>query len=250
LFAYTGDDRVILLFAPALYLIVGVCFAQALDLVKTSAARHGVFAALALAAVCVLLLAQRNPTVLYYTACRFRAYHPTGDWIRQNVSRSEAVVFTRSSHQVRFYAGSDFEQDGGIFHGQDEWTGIPYLLPEFRRVLENTKKPAYLIVDIEEKVDPSWLYPPTRDAAEIIQRLGFEPVHLVWVPVNSLCDIPNSPYYSRLPDFVDQLGLSFYRRAGAARESLGAIIFQRNGRSVATAKEPAFRARAIRSTEP
>ena len=250
LFAYTGDDRVILLFAPALYLIVGLCLAQALDLVKTPAARRSMFAVLALSAVFVLLLAQRNPSVLHYTNCRFRAYHPAGEWIRQNISRSDAVVFTRSSHQVRFYAKSEFEKDGGIFYGYDEWTGIPWSVPEFDRVLDEAEKPAFLIMDIEEKADPPWLYPPTRVAAETIQRLGFRPVHLVWVPVNSFCDIPNSPYYSRLPDFMKQLGLPFYRHTGAARESLGAIIFQRNGRSVVTAKEPALRVEAIRSTEP
>jgi hypothetical protein len=228
LLAYTGDDRVILLFAPAIYLIVGVCVAQGFDHVKTPALRRSVFAVLVLGAVFVLLLAQRNPLVLYYTSCRFRAYYPTGHWIGENVPRSDTVVFTRSSHQLRFYAKGDFQRDGGIFFGHNEWTGVPISAAEFHNVLDRTDKTAYLVVDIEEKSDPEWLYPLNQAAAESIQGLGFQPVHLVWVPVGSLCDIPDSPYYAELPGFLKQLGISLYRNSGPARERVDAVIFQRN----------------------
>jgi Dolichyl-phosphate-mannose-protein mannosyltransferase len=231
MFAYTGDQRVILLFAPALYLIVGVCFAQGLQLVQTPVVNRSLAAVLLLGCIGVLLLARKNPQVLFYTNCRFRAYHPTGEWIRHNVASSGTVVFTRSSHQLRFYARSDFERDGGIFYGEDEWTGVPETLPEFRQVLDKTEKPAFLVIDIEEKNDPPWLYPPTRDVAETIQALGFQIAHIVWVPVGEFCDIPASPYYSELPGFLKQLGLPLYRNSGSTREMVDAVIFKRNGRS-------------------
>ena len=232
LFAYTGDERVILLFAPALYLLVGICLVQAVDFVRTSVLRRSAFALLCIGAAFVLFLAQRNPAVLYYTNCLFRAYYPTGHWIERNVAHSNSVVFTRSSHQLRYYAKGNFEQDGGFFFGQNEWTGIPASLVEFQHVLNATEKTAYLVVDIEEKTDPAWLYPPTPEAAEAIRALGFKPVHLVWLPVDSLCDVPDLPYYSELPTFLGQLKVSLYRNNGAARERVGAVIFQRNGKPV------------------
>lgn len=239
---YSGDERVILLFAPALYLVVGVSVAQGLRLVGTPVLARSLFAVSLLGCVAVLLMAQKNPEVLYYTECRFRAYHPTGEWIRQNVSRSAGVVFTRSSHQVRLYAKSDFEKDGGIFYGHDEWTGAPQTVAEFRRVLDSTDKTAYLIVDIEEKVEPYWLYPPRRDAAEVIHSLGFDVAHVVWVPVDARCDIPEWPYYSELPGFLKHLNLDLYRNTGATRERIDAVIFRRNEKSpITTSKEPARR---------
>lgn len=242
LFSYTGDERVILLFAPALYLIAGVCVAQGLRLVRTPAVARGLFALLLLGSVFVLLQAQRNPGLLYYIECRFRAYYPTGEWIQHNVSRSEGVVFTRSSHQLRFYAHSEFEKDGGIFFGQDEWTGVPWTVPEFQRVLDATDKTPYLIVDFDEKAEPPWLSPPSRDSAAAIQALGFDMVHVVWVPVRAGCDRPDSPYFSELPGFLKQLGLPLYRNSGATREKIGALLFQRNGRAhLTTLKEPAPR---------
>jgi hypothetical protein len=242
LFAYTGDDRVILLFAPALYLTVGICCAQALDLVRTPAARRSAFGLMILGAVFVLILAQRNPSVLYYTSCRFRAYYPAGKWIGENVGRSNTVVFTRSSHQLRFYAKGDFERDGGMFFGHNEWTGVPISAAEFHNVLDGTDKDAYLVVDIEEKSDPAWLYPPNQAAAESIQSLGFQPVHLVWVPVGSLCDIPDSPYYAELPSFLKQLGIPLYRNSGPARERVDAVIFKRDRATAAITGQPARRA--------
>lgn len=231
LFAYTGDARVILLFSPALYLIVGVCCAQVLGVVRTPALSRTLSGVLLLGCVGVLLLAQTNPEVLYYTDCRFRAYYPTGEWIRRNVAPSGAIVFTRSSHQLRFYAQSEFEQDGGILYGYDEWTGVPWTIPDFERVLNQTEKPAFLVIDIEEKNDPPWLYPPTRDAAEAIQALGFQVAHIVWLPVDKVCDLPDSPYYSELPSFLKQLGLPLYRNIGSAREKVDAVIFKRDGHS-------------------
>ena len=224
-----SEERVILLFAPALYLIVGVAVAQGLRLVKTPALARTLIAISLLGCVSVLLLAQRNPEVLYYVQCRFRAYYPTGEWIGQNVPRSAGVVFTRSSHQVRFYAKSDFERDGGIFYGKDEWTGIPQTVAEFQQVLDRTDKSAYLIVDIEEKPDPRWLYPPRRDAAEAIHALGFGVVHVVWVPVGERCDIPEWPYYSELLSFLKRLNLPLYRNDGGRKERIDAVIFKRNG---------------------
>jgi hypothetical protein len=239
LFSYTRDERVILLFAPALYLIFGVCVAQGLRLVKTPVLARSLFAVSLLGCVLVLILAQRNPEVLYYMQCRFRAYYPTGEWIRQNVPRSAGVVFTRSSHQVRFYAKSDFEKDGGIFYGHNEWTGIPKTMTDFQRVLDGTEKSAYLIVDIEEKADPHWLYPPRQEAAEAIEALGFSVAHVVWVPVGERCDIPEWPYYSELPSFLNYLKLPLYRNTGATRERIDAVVFQRNGRTpLTTSKEP------------
>jgi hypothetical protein len=250
LFAYTGDARVILLFSPALYLIVGVCCAQALGLVRTPAVTRSLSGILVLGCAGVLLLAQRNPEVLYYTNCRFRAYYPTGEWVRRNVSPLGATVFTRSSHQVRFYAKSEFEKDGGIFYGYDEWTGIPWTVSDFERVLIQTEKPAFLIIDIEEKADPPWLFPPTRDAADAIQALGFQVAHVVWLPVGELCDIPNAPYYSELPGFLKQLGLPLYRNAGTTREMVDAVIFKRNRRPPVAAQKDRLRTSwAIRSVD-
>jgi predicted membrane-bound dolichyl-phosphate-mannose-protein mannosyltransferase len=239
---YSGDERVILLFAPALYLIVGASVAQGLRLVGNPTLARSLFAVSLLGCVAVLLMARKNPEVLYYTECRFRAYHPTGEWIKQNVSRSAGVVFTRSSHQVRLYAKSDFQKDGGIFYGHDEWTGVPRTVAEFQRVLDKTEKTAYLIVDIEEKSEPYWLYPPSRDAAEAIRSLGFDVAHVVWVPVNARCDIPEWPYYSELPGFLDALKLPLYRNAGATRERIDAVVFKRNGRTpLTTSKETVHR---------
>jgi hypothetical protein len=226
---YSGDERVILLFAPALYLIVGVCVAQGLRLVRTPVLARSVFAVSMLGCVVVLVLAQKNPEVLYYTECRFRAYYPTGEWIRRNVPQSAAVVFTRSSHQVRFYAKSEFVKDGGIFYGEDEWTGIPRTVRQFQRVLDKTDNTAYLIVDIEEKFEPAWLYPPNRDAAETIRALGFDVAHVVWVPVDARCDIPEWPYYSELPSFLKRLNLPLYRNSAGRKERIDAVIFKRNG---------------------
>jgi hypothetical protein len=243
LFSYTGDSRVILLFAPALYLIVGVCLAQGLRLVRTPAIARSVFAVLLLSCVFLLLMAQRNPGLAYYIKCRFQSYYPTGEWIRQNVSRSEGVVFTRSPHQVRFYAKSEFERDGGIFYGKDEWTGIPWTVPEFQRVLDRTDKTPYLIVDFDEKIDPPWFAPPNRDVAETIHALGFDVVHVVWVPADAVCDRPDSPYYSELPGFLKHLGLPLHRDTGATRERVDAVLFRRNGRPPpTTAFVPATRA--------
>jgi hypothetical protein len=239
---YSGDERVILLFAPALYLVVGVSVAQGLRLVGTPVLARSLFAVSLLGCVAVLLMAQKNPEVLYYTECRFRAYHPMGEWIRRNVLQSAGVVFTRSSHQVRLYAKSDFEMDGGIFYGQDEWTGIPQTAAEFRRVLDGTDKTAYLIVDIEEKYEPAWLYPPNRDAAEAIHALGFDVVHVAWVPVGARCDIPEWPYYSELPSFLQRLNLPLYRNTGGRKERIDAVLFKRNGTALlTTSKEPPHR---------
>jgi hypothetical protein len=181
-----------------------------------------------LGAVFVLILARGNPSVLYYTSCRFRAYYPTGKWIGENVGRSNAVVFTRSSHQLRFYAKGDFQRDGGIFFGHNEWTGVPISAAEFHNVLDGSDKDAYLVVDIEEKSDPEWLYPPNQAAAKSIQSLGFQPVHLVWVPVGSLCDIPDLPYYADLPGFLKQFEIPLYRKSGSSRERVDAVIFKRD----------------------
>jgi hypothetical protein len=226
--SYASEERVILLFAPALYLIVGVAVAQGLSLVKTPVLARSLVAITLAGCVSVLLLAQRNPEVLYYLQCRFRAYYPTGEWIEQNVSRSAGVVFTRSSHQVRLYAKSDFQKDGGIFYGEDEWSGIPQTEAKFRQVLDRTDKSAYLIVDIEEKPDPRWLYPPRRESAEVIDALGFGVVHVVWVPVGERCDIPEWPYFSQLPGFLKHLQLPLYRDNGGVRERIDAVIFKRN----------------------
>jgi hypothetical protein len=98
-------------------------------------------------------------------------------------------------------------------------------------VLNQTEKPAFLVIDIEEKNDPPWLYPPTRDAAEAIQALGFQVAHIVWLPVDKVCDLPDSPYYSELPSFLKQLGLPLYRNIGSAREKVDAVIFKRDGHS-------------------
>lgn len=226
--SYAVDERVVLLSAPARYVIIGACVAHGLALVKTAAMARSLFVVLSLSCVSLLLLAQSNPGTIYYIKCRHRANFSTGDWIRQNIPNSGRVVFTRSPHQVRFYASSEFEKDGGIFYGKDEWTGIPRTVSDFRRVLDRTDKTAYLIVDFEEMPDPRWLSPPNRDAAEAIQRLGFELAHVVWIPAVPHCERPNSSYHSELPGFLKHLKLPLYRNAGSTREQVGAVLFKRN----------------------
>lgn len=240
--SYAVDERVVLLSAPAWYAILGACVAHGLRLVTTAAMARSLVVVLSLGCFFVLRMAQSNPGTLYYIKCRHRANYSTGQWIQQNVPNSGRVVFTRSPHQIRFYANSEFEKDGGIFYGNDEWTGIPRTVNDFRRVLDKTEKTSFLIVDFEEMPDPRWLSPPNRDAAEAIDALGFEMVHVVWVPVDGVCDRPNSPYYSELPGFLKHLKLPLYRNAGSTREQVGAVLFKRNRMPLSTTqKESAHR---------
>jgi len=224
---YVVERRVIVLFVPALYLLVGICVVQGLRLARAPRLAHSLFGLAVLGSLLAPFLARANPEVLYYTQCRFSTQYPISDWIKHNISGSGVVVFSRSSHQLQFYAGRDYERDGGIFYGWNEHTGVPRTVPEFQRVLDATSKEAYLIVDIEDKPDPLWLYPPKRSAVEAIEALGFHLVHVVWVPVGEHCQIPDSPYYSELPRFIEHLGLPLYRTLEDKRERVGALVFRR-----------------------
>lgn len=228
LFSYTSDERVILLFSPALYLLFALCLSRAVELLKSPAVVSGVLAVLLASSVFLLLMAQQSPALAYYVKCRFQAHRPTGEWVREHVLPNGGVVFSRSPHQLRYYSKSEFEKDGGVFYGRDEWTGIPWPVEKFEGVLHGIHEAAYLVVDFDEKDVPPWLAPPSRESAEAILALGFELVQVIWVPVAPGCEFPANPFYAQVPGFLDHLGLSSYRNNGATKEKIGAALFRRN----------------------
>ena len=127
------------------------------------------------------------------------------------------------THQHRFYAGLEFEKDGGPLYGQNEWTGVPFEWEQLVLEVEEHAGESWLAIGWNQDAMPNWLRYDEETGARL-RRLGFEPVHETWLPANPACEPSNSERAARETAFFAALGSARLRTGSTGGEYLAGLV--------------------------
>ena len=125
-------------------------------------------------------------SLVYSRSDSYTGFKDAGTWLKEN-AEPEATIYTDSTRAIRVFSLKEDSDNNG------ELTGPAKTKQEFERQIAGEKLPVYLVVDVWEYIQPTWMFPLTQEKADYITSLGFQPVEIISKPYQTEQGLQNVP---------------------------------------------------------
>lgn len=161
--------RYSLLILPSSLLIAGIGFEEGLK--KIARTSNQVFIAKMICIVCMLLFFwhtyPRTDKLMKKSNQAFTGFREAGTWIK-NQANAQTIVMAGSRRSIRYYSGINFQEfEGNLLP-------LPPNRYDFEHFIANTKYPLLLEIDVWERAQPGWIFPPSPQHIEYLNGQGLQ----------------------------------------------------------------------------